>query len=82
MPPARPELDRALHLFRAHGADAQLHVRHLAVLDTLSRAGPSVRALPMLCQIAGCTLDLLHAGHAATFLEPACALLRCVWAAQ
>jgi len=76
------ELDRTLHLFLTHAYDAELHVRHTAALDKLCKGGNgfAVRDLPRVNEILDCTLDLVLSQHAATFLGPACSLIRYVWA--
>lgn len=74
------ELDRILKLFQCHSNDAELHLRHLAAIDKLSKgtgSGFSVRDLPRVTQILGCTLDLVLSQHAQAFLDPACSLIRC-----
>lgn len=82
------ELDRVLRLFLSHSHDPELHTRHLAALAKLCRSasgssasaggGFAVRDLPRITAILRCTLQLVSGQHAQVFLEPACALIRCV----
>lgn len=68
-----------LQLFIKHGHDAELHMRHIAALQKLSRTGGfAIRDLPIITDILEHTLDLvLKSQHTAVFLEPACNLIRC-----
>lgn len=72
------ELEKILHMFLTHAHDAELHIRHTAALDKLCKGGHgfAVRDLPRVTEILDCTLDLVLSQHAATFLEPACSLIR------
>lgn len=71
------ELDRYLSIFLAHSSDPELHVRHTAALDKLCRVESFVvRQLPTVVQILRIAVRLAGSQHAATFLEPACGLVR------